>query len=78
VQGPGDAAPHTDPNCGFTSHWWLQGPNGEVLDLTRRQYRKPYPYDRGRGKGFMTRKPSKWSGVLLDKIRENGIEVNVK
>lgn len=64
VQGPGAAAPHTDPDCGFSTHWWLEGPNGEVLDLTRRQYRRAYPYEQGRGRGFMTKHMSTWAREL--------------
>lgn len=41
------------------SHWWVRGPEGEVLDPAAAQFRKPVPYQRGRGRGFLTSRPSR-------------------
>ena len=78
MRGKGNAARHTDPECRWNQHWWLQGPNGEVLDLTRRQYATKYPYQIGRGCGFMTPRPSFNGFKLINQIRSNGVEVKVK
>jgi hypothetical protein len=55
------------------SHWWVRGPRGEVLDPTASQFNRPVPYERGRGRGFLTRRPSKRARALA---REAGIRLN--
>lgn len=40
------------------SHWWVRGPKGEVLDPAAAQFSRPVPYERGRGRGFLTARPS--------------------
>jgi hypothetical protein len=54
------------------SHWWLQNTKGEIIDLTADQFRFPFPYQRGRVGGFLTKLPSKRTQKLmkvLDEIR---------
>lgn len=49
------------------SHWWVRGPEGEVLDPTAGQFRRRVPYDQGRGRGFLTKKPSGRARALAKK-----------
>jgi hypothetical protein len=51
-----------------STHWWLQGPDGQIFDLTSEQFRSPVPYEQGRGTGFLTREPSKRARVVLDAL----------
>jgi len=44
---------------GGLSHWWLQGPNEEVIDPTAGQFKEPFPYQLGRPQAFLTQRPSK-------------------
>ncbi len=51
------------------SHWYLYRENGGVLDLTACQFDRPVPYDRGRGRGFLTAAPSKRAQVVIERAR---------
>jgi hypothetical protein len=55
------------------SHWWVRGPGGEVLDPAADQFSRPVPYERGKGKGFLTKKPSKRARALA---RRAGVRLN--
>ena len=53
-------------------HWYLlHRTTGQVLDLTAAQFidspAKPI-YDHGRGRGFLTRKPSKRAQILIQSM----------
>jgi hypothetical protein len=50
-------------------HWFLQGPNGERLDITASQFRTAVPYDKAKGKGFLTDKPSARARTVIDRAR---------
>lgn len=48
-------------------HWWLEGPDGAVVDPSVSQFALrgvPPPYHLGKGRGFMTRDPSKRARAL--------------
>ncbi len=49
-------------------HWWLRGPSGEVIDPTAAQFSSPVPYELGRGKGFLTREPSRRARVVMGRL----------
>jgi hypothetical protein len=51
------------------SHWWVRGPGGEVLDPAAAQFRWPVPYERGRGRGFLTKRPSKRARALARRAK---------
>jgi len=53
-----------------TPHWFLLSPEGEVVDATAGQFKTPVPYDQARGKGFLTKQPSKRAQVVIDCVRE--------
>jgi hypothetical protein len=50
-------------------HWWIKGPKGEILDVTVSQFETPVPYEQSRGKGFLTRQPSKRAITLMQRVR---------
>lgn len=59
------------------THWWLRGPKGcqrgqgDVLDATVRQYKKPFPYECGRASGFMSpTPPSKRARILIARVEK--------
>jgi hypothetical protein len=39
------------------SHWYLVGPNNEIIDVTVDQFKVPPDYSKGRGRGFLTKEP---------------------
>jgi hypothetical protein len=49
-------------------HWWIEDERGNVIDLTAEQFATPVPYDQGRGRGFLTRDPSKRAQVVIDRV----------
>lgn len=54
------------------SHWFLKHNSGALLDLTADQFDGvPIRYDLARGKGFLTRDPSKRAKRLILKIRQS-------
>lgn len=53
-----------------TVHWYLRtwGTN-EVIDPTAAQFSTPVPYDQGRGRGFLTKQPSKRAQTVMERYR---------
>lgn len=49
-------------------HWYLVDPRGVVVDATAGQFESPVPYGDGKGKGFLTKKPSKRAQVLIERV----------
>ena len=64
------------PVCGRDDdgivHWWLEyRKSGKRIDVTVDQYHsvgKFPPYENGRGSGFLTKKPSKRTKVVMDRV----------
>ena len=50
-------------------HWYAVL-DGAVVDLTAGQFATPPDYSKGRGKGLLTREPSKRARVLMARVRE--------
>jgi 8-oxo-dGTP pyrophosphatase MutT (NUDIX family)/GNAT superfamily N-acetyltransferase len=51
-------------------HWYLRhSKTGEILDPTAGQFRTPVPYHQGRGRGFLTKDPSKRAAELINRIK---------
>lgn len=49
-------------------HWYLKNKEtGEIVDPTASQFQTPVPYAQGKGKGFLTKLPSKRTLVVLRK-----------
>lgn len=52
------------------SHWFLKHESGYLLDITAGQFAgAPIKYDEARGKGFLTKAPSKRAKLLMLKIK---------
>ena len=58
--------PHVMRVAGGT-HWFLVDEKGLVVDPTSDQFTKPINYTRGKGCGFLTKKPSKRTAILLER-----------
>ena len=59
--------PHT-VRVGDAVHWFLRNARGDVLDLTAAQFDCEVPYHLSRGRGFLTRGPSKRARTLMDRM----------
>jgi 8-oxo-dGTP diphosphatase len=52
------------------SHWYLKHKEtGEILDPTAGQFKTKVPYEQGRGKGFLTKEPSKRAQELISRVK---------
>ena len=51
-------------------HWFLMHESGMILDGTADQFKSPVPYGNAKGKGFLTKQPSKRAYILIDRWRE--------
>jgi hypothetical protein len=49
-----------------STHWYLTHRSGLVVDPTAAQFRKPPDYSKGRGCGFLTKKPSRRARRIMD------------
>lgn len=52
-------------------HWYLEGPRGEILDITSSQFKTPVPYHLARGRGFLTKEPSKRAAEVIRRVKAN-------
>jgi GNAT superfamily N-acetyltransferase len=51
------------------SHWYLKHKDtDEILDPTADQFETPVPYENGRGKGFLTKNPSKRAAQVIERV----------
>ena len=48
------------------THWWLESPDGKIIDITKEQFDRPFPYHLGHGCGFLTKQPSKRAQAIID------------
>lgn len=46
-------------------HWFLKTKDGKIIDPTADQFKTPVPYHEAKGKGFLTKEPSKRARVVL-------------
>ena len=53
------------------THWYIQHKDGMIIDPTKEQFNGRPPYDRGKGSGFLTNKPSRRARTVLEKISNN-------
>jgi hypothetical protein len=51
-----------------TSHWFLKHKSGDVVDPTADQFKTPVPYEKAKGRGFLTKEPSKRAKVLMSRM----------
>jgi hypothetical protein len=59
--------PHTVKVDGVV-HWFLRDGDGTVIDATAGQFEDPVPYHESRGRGFLTKQPSKRARRLIERI----------
>lgn len=52
-------------------HWYLKHSSGFIFDPTASQFKIDIPYDQGKGKGFLSQKPSKRCCQLMRQINFN-------
>lgn len=50
------------------THWFLRHASGLVLDATASQFKRPPDYSKARGRGFLTRKPSRRAQELMQNL----------
>lgn len=51
-------------------HWFLKDRlSGEIFDPTYKQFKTPVPYDKGIGKGFLTKRQSKRTRLVIESIK---------
>ena len=55
-------------DVGGVTHWWIRGPGGEILDPTAAQFDFALDYGKGRGRGFLTRQPSKRAATIINRV----------
>lgn len=53
---------------GFETHWWIQAPDGAIFECLDDE--EPFPYYLGRGKGFLTREPSKRCQKVIKRYQD--------
>ena len=49
-------------------HWWLETSTGQIIDPTFDQFDEKVPYHEGRGRGFLTRGPSKRAQEVIRRV----------
>ena len=60
---------------GDICHWYLKDiSTGEIIDLTAGQFDFELDYSKGRGCGFLTKKPSKRCQTLMKKMKKFSLE----
>lgn len=55
-------------------HWFLRHTSGLILDLTAEQFKTPVPYELAKGKGFLTKEPSKRAMEVVHRWQERQVE----
>jgi hypothetical protein len=50
------------------SHWFLRHDSGLILDATVSQFKTPVPYVQARGRGFLTRRPSRRAQQMMRQL----------
>jgi len=50
------------------SHWFLKHSNGTIVDPTVQQFTTPPDYSAARGRGFLTKQPSRRAAELMQHI----------
>lgn len=61
------------------SHWFiLDTLNGNrIIDITANQFKTPPDYSKARGRGFLTRLPSKRAVTLMNRIKYNRQQISI-
>lgn len=51
-------------------HWFLQSFGGAVYDITAEQFDSAVKYENAKGKGFLTRRPSKRAKIVIQRAEK--------
>jgi hypothetical protein len=49
-------------------HWYLMLDRTYIIDPTVKQFKTPPPYEKGRGSGFLTKRPSKRAREMMKRM----------
>ncbi len=52
------------------THWWLVMKDGRILDPTYDQFKQAFPYEKGHGTGFLTKRPSKRAREIINRLKD--------
>lgn len=59
------------------THWYLKHKSGRIIDITADQFKVPPDYSKGRGRGFLTKNPSKRAQIIMKRFKKtNDIAVD--
>ena len=58
-----------------STHWFLRNDKNEIIDLTSEQFITPVPYENSKRGAFLTKKPSKRSKTLMDRVMKDSFGV---
>jgi len=72
---PDGYRPHVMKTGEDDTHWFLKGPNGEVIDPTDDQFNEPLDYSAGKPQNFMTRQVSQRGRILATLL---GLETPIR
>jgi hypothetical protein len=53
------------------SHWYLKHKSGRIVDITVDQFKTVPDYSKGRGRGFLTKDPSKRAQIVIDRAKKS-------
>jgi hypothetical protein len=51
-------------------HWFLRLQDGRIVDVTASQFESPVPYALARGRGFLTREPSRRALEVIRRVSQ--------
>lgn len=51
-------------------HWYLKHESGQIVDVTAEQFTAPVPYAQGKGKGFLTKSPSRRAQTIIERVEK--------
>ena len=54
-----------------TSHWFLKHSSGKIIDATSDQFATAVPYEKAKGRGFLTKEPSRRARILMSRLESN-------
>jgi len=57
------------------SHWYLKHTSGKIVDITKLQFKTTPDYNKGRGRGFLTKRPSKKAQIIIDRVSHSDPQV---
>ena len=59
------------------SHWFLMNDKGDILDATIEQFKTPVPIEKAKGKGFLTKGPSRRAQIVINRVCERALTTAV-